>query len=255
MKVKLVFIFLTLGIFAVACRKDNKGENTIANNIVSTSDSIITVDISDVADEDAESSKYYYRSDSTVNQGVKYKAVFVDDGDDNTEFMIIRELSDTIYRDSVTGPGFYFEDFDKDGNDDIFVGYLGNITVEDLFLFEKKSKKFIQVEDFISYPQYTQIGNTKYYYSYHRSGCADYNWDSDLFYIDNYKAIKRGNISGIGCDYEDNEEELGIFIYKVRGEETKLVEKVDIDTIGSYKDYKWGFIEEYWTKKYLNFVR
>gem|GEM_PF-5245252 len=37
----------------------------------------------------------------------------------------------------------------------------------------------------ITSPPPQRINGTHYFYSYHKSGCADMDWDSDLFYIHN----------------------------------------------------------------------
>ena len=79
------------------------------------------------------------------------------------------------------------------------------------------------------------------------------NWDSDLFYIDNFKAIRIGNIAGRQCDNRDGEKDA-VYIHKVYGDKEKLFKTLPIDTIGKYKDFKWGFIKEYWTKNYKLFL-
>lgn len=146
---------------------------------------------------------------------------------------------------------FAFEDFDNDGYLDIKCRYVGNIPVEELLLFDKKCGNFRKVEGFIDYPKCTNILDTKYYYSYHRSGCADYNWDSDLFYIENYRTIHLGNISGIGC--VDSGVELGVFINKIKGQCKTIIKKLPIEIIEEYENSKWGFIEDYWKKNYRLF--
>lgn len=225
-------------VLAISC-----GKPKVVDTVVAVSAEVNE----DVADTLAIPEAQYM--DSTINQGIKYKAMYTF----SDEFVIIKGESDTIYRDSVTGPFMQFRDFDGDGNDDIFISYMGNNMTEDLFLYDAQSKAFRKVDGFIEFPEYTQIGKTKYHYYYHRSGCADYDWTSDLFYIQNYKTFKIGTIYGNGCDYEENTE-LGIHIYKVKGETTKQIEKINIDTINTYQDYKWGFIKEYWTKNYTKFI-
>lgn len=95
------------------------------------------------------------------------------------------------------------------------------------------------------FPWAEKIGNTQYYYSYHRSGCADMNWDS---YINNYKKVKIGNISGQECDGTGTKN--GPYINKIMGEKRKELAKLPIHTIKQYKEYKWGFIKLYWYKNY-----
>lgn len=171
----------------------------------------------------------------------------------NDVFFVRNQNGDTLFSDTELCPQFEFEDFDKDGYEDIRFHYLSNTpSVQDLILFDFKSKLFKKVENFSNYPAPEKIGNTKYYYSYHRSGCADMNWDSDLFYIDNFKIIRIGNISGRECNDRDVKD--GIYINKVKGETETLYRTLSIETIGKYEDYKWGFIKVYWTKNYSKFT-
>ena len=78
------------------------------------------------------------------------------------------------------------------------------------------------------------------------------NWDSDLFYLQGFKAIRIGNISGRQC--ENSAVKDGVYINKVRGEKKTLVKTLPVDTLAKYKDYKWGFIENYWIKNYKQFL-
>ncbi|GAA4753078.1 hypothetical protein GCM10023229_37640 [Flavisolibacter ginsenosidimutans] len=66
----------------------------------------------------------------------------------------------------------------------------------------------------------------------------------------NYKAIKIGYINGEGCGIDD-----GIFIYRLSGDKKKLIRRLPLDIIGDYKDYKWGFLKQYWTKNYPRFLK
>jgi len=125
--------------------------------------------------------------------------------------------------------------------------------IADLIVYDIKNQKFVQVENFSKFPDSRPITETKYFYSYHRSGCADMDWDSDLFYIENFKTIKIGNISGREC--ENTIVKDGIYIYSITGENKKLIKTMPIGTINKYKDYKWGFIKDYWSKNYKLFEK
>jgi hypothetical protein len=122
----------------------------------------------------------------------------------------------------------------------------------DLLLYVPATKSFRQIKNFENFPAPEKINGTKYYYSYHKSGCADANWDSDLFYINNFKAIRIGNISGRQCENSGIKD--GLYINKFRNEKKILFKTFNIDTINKYKDYKWGFIKEYWVKNYKLFL-
>jgi len=79
------------------------------------------------------------------------------------------------------------------------------------------------------------------------------NWDSDLFYIDNFKAVRIGNISGRECNNRHGVKDA-IAINKVQSGKIKRVKTLPIETIRKYDDFKWGFIKDYWTTNYKLFL-
>ena len=168
----------------------------------------------------------------------------------NRNLVILNDKSDTIYKhDGFASNGFEFEDFDKDGTLDIRLNQISNTGgLSELIIFDKKTKEFRNVEDFTRFFEPTKLKKTKLWYSYHRSGCADINWDSDLFYIQNFKAVRIGNISGKGCE---NEPKNGIFINKIIGDKKVLIKEI-IREEGYYGD-KWEFIEKYWNENFKKF--
>lgn len=146
---------------------------------------------------------------------------------------------------------FKFVDFNRDGYKDLFIEHMSNVPGRcDLLLYDSRIKKFVPVKDFPDYPDPQKLKGTHLYYSYHRSGCADSNWDSDLFQIINNKIIKIGNISGLNC----GEKEIGVFISKIQGSKEQLIKKYPISEIEKYKNYKWGFIKRYWERNYRKFI-
>ncbi len=150
-----------------------------------------------------------------------------------------------------------FPDFDNDGNKDILLTYMGNNFTYYLYLFDKTNNEFKFVEGFDRFPEAMQLKtNPKYYYSYHRAGCADMNWVSDLFYIDNFKTIYIGHIYGQGCDFKVKENPQVIEIYKItdnKEENEKLLEKLPyIKNIPKFGD-KWDYIKKYWNSNYGKF--
>ena len=169
-------------------------------------------------------------------------------------FYLINSKGDTVIKQEDYYMMWEFKDFNKDGHKDVILHHSSNTGyVLDLFIFLPTTNKFKKVKDFDNFPAPEQIKGTKFYYSYHKSGCGDMNWDSDLFYIDNFKAIRIGNIAGRQCDNRDGEKDA-VYIHKVYGDKEKLFKTLPIDTIGKYKDFKWGFIKEYWTKNYKLFL-
>lgn len=184
--------------------------------------------------------------------GVLYKAIYNASGG---KISILKSNGEIVSRinslDYFSFHSFKFTDFNEDGYKDLLVEYISNVPgVCELLLYDERTKKFIQVKDFPDYPAPQRLKNTNLYYSYHRSGCADSNWDSDLFKIVNNKIIKIGNISGLDCGGK----ETGVFITKVRGSKEHLLKEYPISEIEKYKNYKWGFIEQYWKRNYRKFI-
>jgi len=143
--------------------------------------------------------------------------------------------------------------FNNDSFPDIIVGYMGNNVTEELYLFDSLSSAYVFVEDFISFPQATSLeADTNYYYSYRRAGCADMNWQSDLFYIKNFKTYQLGSIYGQGCDFEDTPRLIEISKVDSSGKDVAL-ETLPIEAISNFQDYKWGFIKNYWNKNLVRF--
>jgi hypothetical protein len=144
---------------------------------------------------------------------------------------------------------FQFIDFNHDGFKDILIPYITNaLGICDLLLYNKHAHTFTQVRNFYLFPSAVHIPHSKYYYSYHRSGCADSNWDSDLFKIVSFKTIGIGNIKALKCGGKE-----GIFITKIKGNTVKPHKQLPISTINHHKRYKWGFIREYWMHHYKEF--
>jgi hypothetical protein len=187
--------------------------------------------------------------DSARILGERYLAIYKT----NDTLYVLNAKSDTILKAPDLHPNFEFDDFNGDGLKDIRIHYLSNVpAVQDLLLFDKSKKNFVLVNDFSKYPDPNPLKGTKYYYSYHRSGCADMNWDSDLFYINNFKVVRIGNVVGYECENRDIKD--GIYIHKIKGDKEILFQRKPIETIQKFKEYKWGFIKDYWTKNYKLFM-
>lgn len=165
---------------------------------------------------------------------------------------LIKSKKDTLTIDGVSG-NIEILKFDNDDFPDITFSYLGNNYTADLFLYDSKSKNYRQVDGFMEVSDSkTLTSNPNYFYSYHRAGCADMNWVSNLFYIDNFKIYQIGEIYGKGCDDEESEKEIEISKI-VTLDKIFTIETLPIDTIDSYDDYKWGFIKDYWNKNFEKF--
>ncbi|CAM1359079.1 conserved hypothetical protein [Tenacibaculum litopenaei] len=164
-------------------------------------------------------------------------------------FTIVNEAQKIIYQRDENPADFKIADVNGDGFPDILLEYFTNVPgVNELLVYDLKTASFKEVTDFANFPAATRIENSDFYYSYHKSGCADSNWDSDLFKIIDYKAIRFGNIRGIGCGVG---EANGIYINKVDNEKLKQIKFIPREA--GYWDGKWDFIAEYWSKNYTKF--
>ena len=202
--------------------------------------------------------RHFFDTTFVVNKKT-FNFVINDINEDEVTLTFIRN-SKTIKKDTLHSSGlggFEFTDFNKDGNPDILFTYIGNNSSYHIYLFDDKTDEFKILYGFDRFPVAIQLKvNPKYYYSYHRAGCADMNWVSDLFYIDNFKTIQIGHIYGQGCDFEIKENPQVIEIYKVfenDEEKKKLIKNLPyIKNIPKFAD-KWNFIEKYWNNNYRKF--
>lgn len=194
-------------------------------------------------------------TDSTIIFNTQFNAYYsycIPDTTTNLTVIITKGV-DTLLTSQEFISSFEFRDFNNDGFKDIVVGIFTNLpNVTMVYLYDTLKRNFSAIENITNFPTPIAIVGTKLYYSYMRMGCADYNWDSDLFYLDNNKAIKIGKIEGRECSRKDKE--WGIEIFKIIGDNRQLIESKPIKTIRKYKDDKWGFIEAYWSKNYKTFT-
>jgi hypothetical protein len=173
---------------------------------------------------------------------------------DNKFNCLISSTGDTI----VKAENYYFEaqflDINEDGYKDIRVSFFSsNPSQSDNYLFDKELNTFKQIENCELHIQ--KIKDTKFYYSYSRTGCSDMNWESYLSKIENYKLVNYGYIHGQGCDFEVKDNPQVIEIYKITDSGEKLESKLPyLKYIHTFDD-KWDFIEKYWRQNYKTFDR
>ena len=194
----------------------------------------------------------YAQEDKIVTSRVDrvlYKAIYKNDED----VVVIKAKDKVISRLAVGGVyDMKFVDFNKDGYKDLYIIFNSNLPGDNaLFLYNKRKRNFTEVKNFGAFASATRLGNANLYYSYERAGCADMNWNSDLFKIVDFKAVAIGHISGLGCKID---EKVGVFIFKIKNENKLQIETYPISEIEKYKNYKWGFIKHYWRGNYRKFL-
>lgn len=224
------FIFILS--FTISCSQKNINEKEIVED----------KGVGAIAEESEILYDGTWRADTTIIANQQFRAVYNEISD---RFYIINEKNDTIFNEDL-GLNFEFVDFDQDGYDDVLFTYMGNVYVNDLLLYSPEKNNFVKVDSLTKFPDAKRIKGTHLYYSYHRSGCADASWDSDLFYIKDFKTHLIGNIS-VTCTIDT------VFINKVRNGKHILYQKFPLEVLDKYEEYKWGFIEDYWTKNYSKF--
>lgn len=195
--------------------------------------------------EEIQEEKFYFDCKKEPINGIEFKACIKRPGN----FTIVNSDEKLIYEHEDNPAAFEFSDFNGDGFSDILLDYLTNVPgIKELLIFNPKKNGFEKIEDFPNFPSAIKIKGTDFYYSYHRSGCADSNWDSDLFKIIDNKAIRFGNINGIGCGID---EANGIYINKVNDQKLEQIKFIPREE--GYWDGKWEFIEKYWNENYNKF--
>lgn len=194
------------------------------------------------------------RTASATFDGTAYNATL--NGDESLSIRAVKKTVTYIKRADLyvifeKFASLEFKDINGDGYPDLVVHYKSNIpNVTDAALYDKRSKKFVLITGYPNYPASERILNSNFYYSYHTGGCADMDWDSDLYKIVKYKIIPLGTISGKGC--ESSSEKLGIYIYKMRHKKENLIKSLPITDLA--KGGKEAFIKAYWGGKYRDFI-
>lgn len=190
-----------------------------------------------------------YKTTKARVDGVLYRAIYK--ASDLSISIVSRDGEANLIQHPDYGlSSFKFIDFNGDNYNDLLIEYMSNVPgVCELALYDRQTKKFVLVDNFSEYPDPQKLKGTALYYSYHRSGCADSDWDSDLFKIINNKVVKIGNISGRGCN-----ERAEIIISKTVNSKKLPIKIYPIGVVENYKNYKWGFIEQYWKRNYRKFM-
>jgi uncharacterized protein YlzI (FlbEa/FlbD family) len=200
-------------------------------------------------------------SKTTLSINGKKYVVKIKEINEHITSLAIYRNQQQIMLDTIGTGGLYrvtYPDFNNDNCKDILLSYIENNNTYDLYLFDPAKRTFKKIRRFDSFPEAQPLKtNAEYYYSYHRAGCADYNWVSDLFIIRDFRIIHIGHINGLGCDINTNHpEDSSINIYRIPDNNEncrKLLKKLPyLKYIPEFED-KWAFIEKYWNKNYENF--
>lgn len=148
-----------------------------------------------------------------------------------------------------------FTDINNDKIPELLIVHGGNNFAYELYMIDPNTKTYQLIDQFDLYPEAKQLDTDKNcYYSYHRAGCADMVWISDLFKIVNNKTVLLARIEGECCGSESGQQDR-IVVLKKYPDKFVETDSFICSIIEKYDDTKWGFIKDYWTKnikKYNN---
>jgi len=138
-------------------------------------------------------------------------------------------------------------DIDQDGHIDIQFFFNNNEYNQcETYLYDKVNKVFRLLENCKVAPY--KINKTDFYYTYMPTGCANNNWESYLYKLEDFQLIPYGRIDGRGCG-----KKRMIYIYRITGEEEILKKKYRyekaIAKIGGSS--RLDFYRNYWRANYL----
>lgn len=150
------------------------------------------------------------------------------------EFKVINELGEVEYsqKDNITD--FELKDFNLDGFLDVITYHPSNNYLCNLLIYNPNREKFEFIENFYKYSYSQNLNSSKFYYSYSGAGCAQNDWLSYLYSIENYKISVLGLIEGFGCLPNDTN---GVYIYKISQNDTILIQYIkDENGLGQKKN-------------------
>jgi hypothetical protein len=143
-----------------------------------------------------------------------------------------------------------FLDINEDGYKDIRVFIRNHIyNLCDNYFFDKETKTYKYIENPEAELNIKKIKGKNLYYSYNIAGCADYDWESHLYLINDYKATVIGYMITRNCENDRS----SIKIYKGKGENQKLIQQFPVKNQTKTNDNKFKFLKNYWLSNYHKF--
>lgn len=232
----LNMISVILLIFALSCN------DTKESGVPESPYSLKTGQIFDAGGKDS-----IVHADSAIVDGQLYSAFYTN----KDEFCLLNAKGKTVFQSHGLTENFLFEDFNRDGFKDIKVKQLSVMgDMFDLILYDKNDSSFHRVDGFSDYTNSRRIGNTKYLYSFMSPNWTREDWFSCLYYVENFKTIKIGEIERWAG--EDSVKMKGIYIRISKSDRDSLINKLPLAAIPEDGDY--SFISQYWKRNYKKFT-
>lgn len=168
----------------------------------------------------------------------------------NNQFRtLITSSGDTIVKYDDVYSNIEFPDINEDGYKDIRVFIFSVVPNQCInFFFDKETKMYKEIRD--SELDIELINGTNLYYSYNPLGCSDMSWESHLSKIEDWAEIEVGLMEFYDC----NDKRDGIFIYKVDGDNRKLISQLPVKKFNNNgRNNKWRFSKNYWSQNHKLF--
>jgi hypothetical protein len=177
----------------------------------------------------------------------------------NSEFIIISSKfnNNIIEIDTIEQNGLAFikyPDFNTDKYPDILIDYIGNKSSYSLYLFDSIQLKYKEIQNYSDFPDAIQI-KPNIYYSYQAVGCADLNWVSNLFKIQDFEIIHLAHMDAESCENESKTNQKTIKVFKVKSSNNnQLIQDLKYNEQIKISDNKWEYLKRYWWKNYSRFL-
>lgn len=140
-----------------------------------------------------------------------------------------------------------YTDFDGDGLEDIRLHYSDLSFFTIVYLFDPKEVKYKKIENSHDFPWPQKVANRAgLYFAYEAKGCADAQWESTLFTIQNFKMVPLAKIGVINCELPPK---IDYWIME-EPDKKQLVSNEAFPFDGTYLATKFESIKAFWEEGY-----
>lgn len=242
---KFLFYISICLVIVISCNKNP--DTRIENNEVGT---VVHEGIADSSADVAKNKKLLDEGAPvvfTLDTIVLNSIEFITYSEDESVKQITTLNSDTIIGWKPGIRNIEFLDFNNDNYTDLKVNYFANVPgVVDIYLFNRETYEFIKLEKF-NYCHPQNLEKTKYYFSQGKTGCAGYNWESELFIISNFSAQTIAYVYVNNCP---DDKEKGIYTYFVKNGMKIPKDTLPVSYLDKFENSELTYAEEFWKENY-----